>query len=580
MGKALQQKLNDLKPRDPHAKSANQDREPSSTSSLQRAKDFVIHWERSRRRNLFGTVSITTEVTQLGRSRDKDFEDLENDDFIRTTSLSIRPAEWLFRLGLGFCLQIGARESSQGWKCSLEAPRAVPNDAPIFSACKSGHLDKVKRLCADGQASVWDTDEVGQTPLEVYFPLLVVDISWVVFPDAVSDQSASSLHSRIVVRTSAAFSSWKQPARLILPIFPRCNASYSIALSPLLNVFSHPSAPSLFGSTSVEDRQIDTLRLFLDQIDLCTETAASDFSWRVLYSLLQHSRIRTFEWLFRISILGMAGPFNRHALGILVWFLPDNSEWQTLFVSILSALDKENIELSINVSWFISQGKHVEAPLSELIRLGANVHPRYFGPSPTAIAMRSSLSFHHWRNSLLLAFIDLEDFVRQECQHGSVAEAGWNEDTLLALFRLDQRPARQPCDVCFRCSVVRSPHDRKVVAVEIGWQLDLERLKAGVSNQAGIEKATTDPNVERDRKSMEDSMEDSMSVDDAMDDDGEQRQSKKGIHCPCVQHFSFVCYYCWLELLDHEHVDESADTTSSSSSELSDWEDSMFLLSI
>lgn len=134
---------------------------------LQCGDDILTGWSRSVVKNLFGTFSISSEVHQLAKSRNKEIDDLDSDDFVRTTSIRIHPARWLIRLGIHFGVQFAAQERSLSWKHTLTTFRAVPDDAAIFSACCRNDIDGVDKLLDAGKASIWDTNTSGWTPLHV-----------------------------------------------------------------------------------------------------------------------------------------------------------------------------------------------------------------------------------------------------------------------------------------------------------------------------------------------------------------------------------------------------------------------------
>jgi len=146
-------------------------------SSFRCGADILTDWSHSVVKTLFGTFSISSQVRRLAKSSNKDSEDLDSDDFIRTTSIRIHPARWLIRLGINFGIQFAAQGVPQCWKHTLTSFRAVPDDAAIFSACRSGDLDGVTKLLADGKASIWDTDTHGNTPLHVGTVLFYVSSS-------------------------------------------------------------------------------------------------------------------------------------------------------------------------------------------------------------------------------------------------------------------------------------------------------------------------------------------------------------------------------------------------------------------
>lgn len=76
--------------------------------------------------------------------------------------------------------------------------------------------------------------------------------------------------------------------------------------------------------------------------------------------------------------------------------------------------------------------------------------------SPTSLTMLSSRMFYHWRESLHHLGVDFEDFVKRECENGSVVDEAWNKDTLLLLFQSELPPfygAIEPMGPCDRCNL-------------------------------------------------------------------------------------------------------------------------------
>lgn len=76
------------------------------------------------------------------------------------------PPRLLNKFGVSYGMQITAR-STAGWQYSLSIFRAVPENAPIFEFCRDGNLSAVRTLLATGNASPWDRDPTGRTPLWV-----------------------------------------------------------------------------------------------------------------------------------------------------------------------------------------------------------------------------------------------------------------------------------------------------------------------------------------------------------------------------------------------------------------------------
>lgn len=126
-------------------------------------------------RNYSQTVGFSITQTLLGTIYLKSIVHKHNDAFFRENHDSVKdryetyfvlhPATWLLHLGArtGF----NGSFSTAGWKHTLETFRAVPDDSLIFEFCADGNLDGIKALLNRGEASVWDRDSFGQTPLHV-----------------------------------------------------------------------------------------------------------------------------------------------------------------------------------------------------------------------------------------------------------------------------------------------------------------------------------------------------------------------------------------------------------------------------
>ena len=152
-----------------------------------------------------------------------------------------------------------------------------------------------------------------------------------------------------------------------------------------------------------------------------------------------------------------------------------------------------------------------------------------------------------------------------------MGEDGWDRDSLCSLFQRSLASSGGFADVrCPRCSRIIDeicPEDNTpelAVTVEIGWCLELEEIKkrkSGRNANAGPYGAF-----------------------------GQGSQELKGIFCPCVRKYDFVCLFCWEALRNPNHNHGAILRTAAAAHEVEvlldeeeeplDWEDSMFLLSI
>jgi len=69
-------------------------------------------------------------------------------------------------LGMSRGVLLSGRATS-GWQFSIQPFRAVPENALIFEFCRNGNLEAVRSLFERGEASPWDRDPAGLTPLWV-----------------------------------------------------------------------------------------------------------------------------------------------------------------------------------------------------------------------------------------------------------------------------------------------------------------------------------------------------------------------------------------------------------------------------
>jgi hypothetical protein len=105
-------------------------------------------------------IQSRTSIVKINRVSEV-FETLEADN-----TIIIYPGVAGQFFGITHGLLISAKATS-GWQYSIQPFRAVDENALIFEFCRGGNLDGVRSLFKRNEASPWDRDPKGQTPLFV-----------------------------------------------------------------------------------------------------------------------------------------------------------------------------------------------------------------------------------------------------------------------------------------------------------------------------------------------------------------------------------------------------------------------------
>jgi hypothetical protein len=130
--------------------------------SIRRGSQSRICYRTSATGILFGTIWLRTTSVRLDSSSGKKGKKVD-----AVSSFTFFPSYWLTKLGLNCGIEANVFTTPTGWQFNLNPIRAVPDDSPIFSACRKGNLSAVRFLLTEGKASVKDTDSKGWTPLHV-----------------------------------------------------------------------------------------------------------------------------------------------------------------------------------------------------------------------------------------------------------------------------------------------------------------------------------------------------------------------------------------------------------------------------
>lgn len=246
---------------------------------------------------------------------------------------------------------------------------------------------------------------------------------------------------------------------------------------------------------------IDTVRLFSDCIDFYD--LDSD-GWYVLFSQefalirgdARHiAAIRMDQYQPLLWILSSFGPelkdnFNEGRFATMLrWNLihqASDEVTRSLFRINKNLVDAKESPNGYSVLQFMitsgsnspAQGDHA---IELLLENGANPHLVGFDPhyssrpeTPSSLALYTSSTFIRWRDALKRIPLDFEAFVEDELQRGPLKDAGWRQDTLLALFRQDFRSGADPQ---YKHEFVECEHLLSALIVEPCWLHWLQRFK-------------------------------------------------------------------------------------------------------
>jgi len=147
----------------------------SSTMKMKKIRHASQQIYTSLYRTLFGSVYFSTQeasIEHLWEDADEKEsatgEDRASGERQRelATKITFVPSKWLCKTFLEHGLEFSMRGGSQ-WKYGFRTFHSVADDAHIFEFCRNGNIEAVKTLLKRGEASPWDTDSHGWTPLHV-----------------------------------------------------------------------------------------------------------------------------------------------------------------------------------------------------------------------------------------------------------------------------------------------------------------------------------------------------------------------------------------------------------------------------
>ncbi|PMD42284.1 ankyrin [Hyaloscypha variabilis F] len=362
--------------------------------------------------------------------------------------LTIRPALWLARFGLKYGIRVAISQSPGNWKHVLNTFRPVSDNSLIFEFCKLGNIDGVRLLLDKGEASTWDTNSKGRTPLHV---------------------AAAHGHPRL--------------CKVLLEVGADAEARDDTAKS-CFNIACGELGYSIIKSSN----KIDILRLFIHQADL---SEPKNLDWISIADLangqgLEYSAdsrympgLSSFTWVVKMLKESIRENVDVDEMAYILWGL--SLRWSNKDMKVLADFKspKNNLEWTewTPLHYCVWFQDYVAA--HSLVQQGAKLHSTaleiLWGPveeSPTSISMYSSAAFLAWRQLLEDEQLPLEKFITQELRQGPLKSQNWDKWSLTQLFTLNLKPAVYPDHCCEQCE----SSYRLFSLVEIAWQDILQQF--------------------------------------------------------------------------------------------------------
>jgi hypothetical protein len=166
--RSLRQVLEDHKAYQPLLQQGHSEVPRSHTSNIKKPlwKRIVVQRRNRRLSTVFCRIFTQTKVVRVETNKSLDDFDLDDVYEIETT-IRIHPSDWFSKSGFS----LSVVRSKQSWLPNFQFQFRLysvrPTEAMIFEFCSSGNVDGVKSLIKRKEASPFDTDAEGWTPLHV-----------------------------------------------------------------------------------------------------------------------------------------------------------------------------------------------------------------------------------------------------------------------------------------------------------------------------------------------------------------------------------------------------------------------------
>ncbi|TGO24656.1 hypothetical protein BPAE_0098g00220 [Botrytis paeoniae] len=441
------------------------DKLPSEYADIPRA---VIE---SRKRSVYGSKGrkVTSPFSNIWTVSRRVQEQIVHSSGTRDSveaesQLILYPSKWLTKFGMAYGVKLSVL-ASRGWQYSFQPFRAVPESALIFEFCRRGNLDGIRTLLSRGDASPYDRDPSGRTPLWYAVLHHQLDISALLLLEGADAEAMDWAHGRKPIGN--LYFGTSEDAKLKLGLADLlahydCEDDINFWSTGRLLLYYRPNKNMIL---DVSTRHESTL--------LILQYMASFF----------HRTKYNFSGLFSdLLALGYEGP-------VLQWplrFIPgkfyngqDSNILQSAIRTLLMIREPLTMKVIIDKSTTTDLHFYVDPTPSQCYRK----------ETPTSLAMYNLEGFLIWRRLLKELGFDIPTFVARELETGELKSIGWTQQTLVELFYQDFTYIVLPepshslgYRICERCRDYGS--SGVLQKVDLEWRRILRLIRTGKNHVA------------------------------------------------------------------------------------------------
>ncbi|KAM0157903.1 hypothetical protein ACHAQE_002158 [Botrytis cinerea] len=374
------------------------------------------------------------------------------------SQIIVYPSKWLVNIGMAYGVKLSVL-ASRGWQYSFQPFRAVPESALIFEFCRTGNLDGVRTLLSRGDASPYDRDPSGKTPLWYAVLHHQLEISALLLLEGADAEAMD----------------WERGRKPIQNLYLGTNEDVKLKIE-LANLLAHYDSEDdiNFGSCG-------RLLLFYRpdkkmSLDVSTRHESSLLILHYMASYFHRTNFN-FSGLFSdLLTFGYVGPVLQWPLRFIPGKLCNGNSniLQGAIRSILMIREPLTMKTIIDKSTTTDLHLYVDFSSSK----------RYRKETPTSLAMYNLEGFLIWRRLLKELGFDISAFVARELETEGLKSIGWTQKTLIELFYQDfthvvlPKPSHslgyRRCDRCGFYDTVRMRQK-----VDLEWRRILRLIRTG-----------------------------------------------------------------------------------------------------